>query len=72
MAARPIEETAKIETFQLISQFRAHLAAHFFEYSPLLISLLLWFLALSPGTKQRAVRSDGSRMEPVSVEHAGG
>ena len=51
MAVRPIGETAKIETFQLISQFRAHLAAHFFEYSPLLIALLLWFLSLSPGTK---------------------
>ena len=60
------------EAIQLISQFRAHFAADFIEYSPLLIALLLWFLSLSPGTKQTAVRSEGSRLEPVRAEHAGG
>ena len=72
MADAADEETTMTEAIQLISQFRAHLAVNFYEYSPLLIALLLWLLSLLPGTKPTAVRSDGSRMEPVRAEHAGG
>lgn len=61
------EETTMTEAIHLISQFRAHLAAHFIEYSPLLIALLLWLVSRAPEAG-KVVRSDGERLQAVCTK----
>ncbi len=58
------------QAIQFFSLVQAHLAAHFIEYSPLLIALLLWLVSRSPEAG-KVVRSDGERLQPVCSERAG-
>lgn len=55
---------------QFLLDLQGHVAAHFVEYSPLVIALLLWLVSRSPESR-KPVRSDGERLQPVRTERAG-
>ena len=59
---------------QFLLDLQNHAAAHFVEYSPLVIALLLWLVSRSSAS-QKVLRSDGQRLqacvERVGSEHAG-
>lgn len=52
---------------QFLIDLQSHVAAHFIEYSPLVIALLLWLVSRAPAS-QKAVRSDGQRLQAVCTE----
>ena len=59
---------------QFLLDLQNHAATHFVEYFPLVIALLLWLVSRSSAS-QKALRSDGQRLqacaERVGSEHAG-
>jgi hypothetical protein len=58
------------QAVQFLSLVQAHVAAHFIEYSPLLIALLLWLVSRSPEGR-KAGPPPGPRLQPVCTERAG-